>query len=629
MRCSQSFPQGARWLVALLALVSALLTGCAERYRQIEPPPEFLSLDNEVIAIEGGKRDAHVRLRLDRLDPPLNKADELKVMRFDPRGLTPIPFQRQGTLLSFELTAGATALIYPLPTGLLRDNYLALCRVGNVLQPHHVPLLRDRLCPVILCASNSLPAAAWLQRFAELAPLFAAAGLEDLQLGGFGPGMGPGGVCERCTGQLPPFINPECVRPPPQTLPCTVEIADRDGTVLTSPVVTEQVGVRTELQVLVTPVPTAGTAFSWSVGGEAIARYDHDIDEPGEHARHALQNDDLDDQRVSFFWRDDAEDVEVSIAVVTPFGATCRDSETFAVDRSADINFTVYAEDSDDDRTPSYNLLEGHGGWHLFELVDGEVPPHSGPEDYWGDLDVGTELYNGSAFLDWHRAFIDAHLAWRDTFHGGGFIGPNPSPGAPPLPNYLERVPSSDDDPRSWYYGYVRLGEYQDVDELGRDVVDPWHNSGHGLIGMATGFTRMFGFDSPGSEEDTFWKWHALVDAPRSDWHLGGGADQARIVGTIPANGETHAGALTEIVIAFDLPVSSDPTSLNEIHIRPEHLTVNGEAATAMTDVSTGMTRSMIYRFTGFAPPAAGPVTVELTGTASYAGTTFTFTVSP
>lgn len=614
-----------------IVLGVALLVGCAPNYTTVKPPPEFLSLDDKVIGIEAAHRKdaAEARIRLDRTDPPLDRTGQLQVMQFHPQGLIPLGFQRDGDVLTVRLRRGATALIFPTPAGLVRDNYAVLCRL-RALPPRLLPVFEERLCPVILCASRARPATTLLERVPELGQLPGGAGLEGLRVGGIGPGFGPGGACERCLNRPPPVFTPECVGPPPGASGCSVEIADEDGTVLSSVVTSEQVAVRTELQALASPAGFTGTTFSWTVEGERIKDYDHDIDEPARHNPEPAAAGDLIGRAISFFWTEDNAGVDVSVDVAMPTGATCSDTETFAVGRSGDINFDVYTVDGDEDRTPGYDVLGGHGSWHFGMPVDGETPPFSDPEGYWGDRDMFSRpnVYNGSAFLEWHRTFIDAHVAWRNTFNAGGFVGPPRPPGAPFKPQYLERTPAPISPEPSRVYNYVRLGEYQDLDQLGRDVVDPWHNTGHEEIAMA-GFVRMRDIaDSPGTQQDSFWKWHSLVDEPRSDWLAGGGADRADVVSTVPAAGATVSAAPEEIVIGFGRRVSVNAPDENTVQIGADKLTVNGEPATTIADAGT-TTRYMVYSFSGYPAPEAGTVNVELEGTAGYSGTSFTFTLSP
>jgi len=407
-----------------------------------------------------------------------------------------------------------------------------------------------------------------------------------------------------------------------------VEITDFADNEYVSPVMSERVAVRTELRARVKP-SDAGARYQWTVEGTHVKVYEHDIDEAAKHVLISLAAADLRAKDVKLFWRNEgSHGVRV---VVNVDGIQCEDDEDFELALHDDPNIEVYAKDDDEERTPNgeadtYAMLESHGNWHLGDPMDnGDDPVGSAPEGYWGDEGPsGTPFgadYNGSAFLDWHRAFLDAHLAWRNTFNVGAFRIPG-GLATEPMPSYLMRAPAATADMTSRLYGYVRLGEFQDLDELGRDVVHPWHNFGHGRI-AEQGFPKMDDVRiSPCAMKDVFWHWHTIVDGPRASHFI----DQAAILSTIPADGDVLGDGPTEIIVAFDKKVSFGAPSRNTVQIKKEALKVNGVVATDLEDAGGATSKFMIYKFT-IQDPGSGTVTVELTGTASYEGKTWEFEV--
>jgi hypothetical protein len=275
----------------------------------------------------------------------------------------------------------------------------------------------------------------------------------------------------------------------------------------------------------------------------------------------------------------------------------------------------VYCVDADEDKSPGYDILTGHADWHGGDPVNGENPADSGAA--WGDAGVRSTAYNGSAFLLWHADFIASHLAWRGEFNFGGYKNPQIPDGTPATPSYLLTTPPNVATDESNVYKYVRLGEFQSRDELGRDVVSPWHNNGHGAIATASAEALMNSFSSPGSGKDTFWKWHTIVDEPNRNWRT----DQATPTMT-PAVGAAVTSLANGIIITFDKKVSTSGGAggtANTIRLTAGALKVNNVAATTMLD-NDGTNKFTQFKFTGFTIPPAGEVTVILTGTASFQG---------
>jgi len=404
----------------------------------------------------------------------------------------------------------------------------------------------------------------------------------------------------------------------------TVDILDKDKKVLDSPptITSEHVAVRTQLSAKLTPEYRTAK-YEWTVAGDRIKSYEHRMDDPKRHKTIPLEAADLKTKSVSFFWQKEGTGVPVTVTVTIGTSSLSKTVD-FEVSKFPDMNLDVYTVDGNENKSPGYDILEGHGQWHKGIDVNGEVPAFSAPK--WGDGTKKFELdYHGEAFLRWHRELLESHEKWRDTFNVGAFIGANPPPGADkfPKPEYLKLSPDSSKGQESRVYKYVRLGEYQDLDELGRDVVHRWHNDTHMNIAGATGFRRMGTFSSPGAEEDTFWKWHSIVDEVRRDWKV----DRAKIVSITPTEKTILSAAPSAIIVAFDRPVSKNDgiASANKIHITAGKLTVNGSPAKGSVDIGVG-TKFMVYEFSGFDLPKEGEVKVELLGTASYEGKTYTFT---
>lgn len=426
-----------------------------------------------------------------------------------------------------------------------------------------------------------------------------------------------------------------------------IEIMDDAGntldpmTTVTDPELTT-VAQQVSLKAKITPdVPSA--TKEWKIGGSNIRTYEHDIDEQSKHKTTALMDAELKNKTdIKFFWTDSGSGVTVSYKVKK--GASeCEETIKFDVMQDPDPNHNIYCANGNAKKNPNgdpptmpYRTLFSHHGWHGgMPMDDGAAPVHDSPTR--GD---GTGLFNGtydgSAFLLWHWEFIKAHLKWRSTFNVGALMTPLAPPGASPIPDYLKANPPAGSTQESELYGYVRLGEFKDLSEVGRDTVHPWHNFGHGELASATGDPDMGNLDSPRAEKDLFWAWHSTIDGVRAAYTK----DQAMTTTLMPADGATVAGPVTEIIITFDKRVSNrngmgtifDGVSdvprgaVNTEKITAGALKVNGSAATAMTDVGGAGSKFMVYRFTGFAAPANGAVTVELTGTGSYAGKTWTFT---
>jgi hypothetical protein len=448
---------------------------------------------------------------------------------------------------------------------------------------------------------------------------------------GTAPSLTVTGV-EAGTTQVQAHLNNEVVNTSSVTV-FKVEITDSGGTVLPPPpglTATENVGIQTSLGSKLTPAGLAGITYLWTVGGSNIKTYKHDVDEAAKHVPIALAAGDLTNATIKYFWKDVGNPIAVKCKVTkgtSSYEYTANFNVTQVADPNKDIYTTKGARTTPNDTTGQYDVLLSHNNWHAGspgnKMDNGDTPVYSatqgGGADTWGDnggtFDTG---YNGQAFLKWHRAFIDAHLAWRTEFNVGAIGGA--APGAPAVPEYLKASPAVNDAEKSNCYEYVRLGEFQNLYELGRGVVDPWHNTGHGDIATACGDATMATFDSPHTISNIFWRWHTQVDT------MAVATDKASIILLTPADGSKPAAKPTSIVVVFDKRVSNGAPAANTIQIAPGKLKVAGSAATAIADGGGTTSKYMVFEFSGFAAPAAGAVTVELTGTNSYSGKTWTFT---
>lgn len=400
----------------------------------------------------------------------------------------------------------------------------------------------------------------------------------------------------------------------------------------------EFVAFKVRLRAEVEPA-SSSNAIRWTLGGSTIKSYEHDIDEAAKHKLIDLETADLENDEISFFWRDQGLPHTVKVAVKLPgVSKECELEVDFTVPQSPDPSTDIYcnvlgsdvAYKNPNGENETYDALTSHENWHAGSNMDnGDAAVASGPEGFWGDGNPRfSATYNGSAFLNWHKAYLDAHFAWRNTFNVGG-LGTLPS-GPPPVPQHFRALPAGTNVETSRLYGYVRLGEFQNLDQLGRDVVSPWHGDGH--VNLEYFDPLMVSLRSPGARENTFWKWHGQIDTVRNA-HA---TDRAAVISTLPLANAT-VSSVSSVTVAFDLPVSAlpylDPAAgqdvLNTIALRPGALRVNGSNATQVEDVGPATNTYRYYRFTGFTPPAVGQVTVTLAGTASYAGTTWIFTRTP
>lgn len=423
----------------------------------------------------------------------------------------------------------------------------------------------------------------------------------------------------------------------------TVRITSVVGEKTGSPLAKEHnwafAGIEQTLVATVTP-PADGVTFKWTVHKQAIRTYEHDVQDASKHKTIPLKEADLSGPKVSYFWTEPRDGLEVSVTA-TKGGKTATTSVKFDVRLPKDANRLVYSYDENDPRRSpngpggSYSITRDHRQWHGGQNLSGDRKPvygelkDAGNKPVWGDVGYRTDPprlfdldYNGTALIGWHGAALDAHRAWRRTFHVPTTDAATPS-GSMPVPGYLQRVPAVQSADTSRLYGYVRVGEYQNTDQLGRDLVHPWHNRSHTGIAKTNDETLMDNHGrSPPAKDDLFWRWHSVVEEVRRAF----GPDKAGVAAAYPADGDTATDACA-VYLAFDRKVSFDAPTANTVQLRPGLLTVNGKPAKELTDVGGGGMHATLFRLSGFPLPADGKVEVKLADTPGIAGGSWTFTL--
>ena len=99
-----------------------------------------------------------------------------------------------------------------------------------------------------------------------------------------------------------------------------------------------------------------------------------------------------------------------------------------------------------------------------------------------------------------------------------------------------------------------------------------------------------------------FWGWHRSIDRILTDWQATRGAEAH---GPVVIYGQpTFNAGWSTVRVAFSHRVLAE-------FVKPKHVTVNGSAATSVTDVSLNGT-GYIFEFSGFTVPAPGTVVVTV-----------------
>ncbi len=421
--------------------------------------------------------------------------------------------------------------------------------------------------------------------------------------------------------------------------PFKVEITTKAGRVLEPGENFSLVGIEQTLLAKVTPA-IDGAEYEWTIGAPVLRTYEHDIQIASKHKPIALDAKDRSGPKVSFYWTKPQDSVEVSVRVRR--GAeqqTAKVAFTLRLPRDPNRDIYSYADD-DPIRNPNglsatYASSKSHRNWHLGQhMSDGELPVFSlifGSETktLWGDLGSRNDParlfgldYNGVALLQWHGSFLNAQRAWRRTFHIPDYET-DPPHGGLPIEEYLKRVPDEKSASQSRLYGYVRMGEYQNLDQLGKDAVHPWHNRGHTGISRWNREPRMDDQAvSPPARDDFFFRWHTIVE----EVGLAFGPDQATVATKFPEEGATVTDG-SSVFVAFDKKVSANGPASNTIQFAAGKVMVNGKPATTVTDIGGQSFPFTIYQISGFPTPDEGPVKVDVAGTLSYKGASWSFTL--
>jgi hypothetical protein len=401
-----------------------------------------------------------------------------------------------------------------------------------------------------------------------------------------------------------------------------VEITDKNGTVITAQTAT--VAIKDYYIAKVTPdrldpmvpsssAPTPSPAkvtYKWTINKKDLPKYTTDnviksytqsiISGP---TMQELVAGDLTTKKIDFFWTNVVTKTVVRVEATCAGHTESAEVEVTTV-QEKDPNREIYARldvDVDEDHNPHlYGINTEHRGWHK-------------PRD---PLRT-TSVYPGKEFFDFHRTALLTVTSWRSFFHMKAITFP--AVGIPEE-TYLTDAGGSNESP---IYGYVRRGEFLDLEELGDETVDPWHDEGHVAL-VATDGDMGKSSTAIHSKEDLFWQWHKRVDDVRATFST----DMAKINSTTPADLQTITAPLTTFIVTFKLPVSCKPKSSepakNGAQIKAEFLTLNGIKA---TDVHV----SADYKTLTFdvTMPISGAVRAVFTGTRSVAAFDVTFTVQP
>ena len=332
-------------------------------------------------------------------------------------------------------------------------------------------------------------------------------------------------------------------------------------------------------------------AYKWSIDPDIIKDYQESVALP--FSTTAMQQADFQNQTIAFYWKpapgtpDGPRQVSV---VVTAGGDTCTDKVTVNVEK----NTTDITKQAEDYYTSNHGgiVRANHQNWHL---------THQG----------GT---GGELFFSFHRAFLDRFSSWRNEFGYPKLVvwvsgtqiptgveidhpGRNPSAqnkGAP-KPGYLTIPGGSTNTLANCAPGITGGGETMlinfnaDQEFLGCVTERNWHNGVHVSIG---GDMKTF-LDAV--KDPIFWRWHEYVDTVRADR---ASLTPPGVLYQTPFRLFTFITELPSVGVTFGEPV---------VGVAAGDLTVNGSPASSVVGAGEGP-----YVFTGYAPPALGPVAVQL-----------------
>jgi hypothetical protein len=340
--------------------------------------------------------------------------------------------------------------------------------------------------------------------------------------------------------------------------------------------------------------------YQWFVDGEIIKDYSETTNAPWSTT--AMQPGDFQTQTLAFYWKPDPSQRNPSNAGPLPRtvgvnviagSASCSANVTINVERNnTDIN-----RQAEDFYTSNHSglVLSEHGLWHANN-------PFNSP------------AYDGILFFDFHNQFISRFNSWRAEF---GYPSADIWDPGTPLPigvdvDHAARGGAYILQPRpSWFTatgtvarpsnglpcdtaaGQTKLIDYPGNRKLlGCAVTSPWHNMVHVAIGGDMGSTTR------APRDPIFWRWHNFVDAISRERIGMSHLTPPQIVAQSPFRLFPFITELSSVSVTFSETV---------VGVTAAVLKVNGSAATNVTGSGEGP-----YLFTGFTPPALGPVNVSV-----------------
>lgn len=378
------------------------------------------------------------------------------------------------------------------------------------------------------------------------------------------------------------------------TPPCTVTISGGAATM--------NVGQRPEFTASVSGGGTPVT-YQWSVDGAILKDYSETTNAP--YSTTPMAAADFQQQTLAFYWQPDPSQRDPNNAGplprkvqvdVTAGSTTCHAEKTINVER----NNTDIDKQAEDFYTSNHSnrVLQEHQLWHsTFHFFD--------------------NTQGGALFFDFHHEFIGRFNSWRADFGYPPVAVWDPATPLPTGPDvdHVNRTgtttaanakPSyftvaggalarpSNGEPCEAKYGggtgQLKLVDFPaNRDLLGCAVESPWHNSVHVAIGGDMGGT------ATAPKDPIFWRWHNFVDIINQERK---GLTPPTVEYQSPFRLFNFITSLPSVSVRFSEIVTG---------VRAGDLTVNGSPATSVTGSGPGP-----YVFTGYAPPALGPVTVVI-----------------
>ena len=305
-------------------------------------------------------------------------------------------------------------------------------------------------------------------------------------------------------------------QPPAPTFRVIVE--KNDGSALTG--VEYLVGEKVELRARIEPLTAGGTvptieSHNWTVPGSSIKSYSLDIitgftdiwnGRPGQtgNARHAnmltltqaaLAEADRQAANISFYWTSEGQNRRVTCRVRAG-GAEATGEGTINVRRSTNPARDLYNNTSK--FSGNWDTRLNHSSWH---------PAFTGTD----------------RFIYFHREYLRGYNVWRQLFGYPAHVA-TADPAAPgsgefggqnAKPTYLTTAGGTE---RSSQHNAQRLADFANADQLGDDLEDPWHNTGHGMEGDKDPANTDMYNPSIATRCEVFYIWHTRVDNVARDW---------------------------------------------------------------------------------------------------------------